>query len=228
MKRVQYILVAALALMIGACGPTTATHADKAPPAPEPAAPKPTEPAFFPDAIGNMWRTRLTEYRTELGTSEAINSVVTRKVVKKAGNVVTLEKRRGDSSPQEETVTVSPDGLLLQEVGRAPFLALKLPPKDGDTWKLRYPALFEGGDLTDATAKTGPAAEIEVPAGRFRAVPVTVVVKKEIVPGIEKTERTTIHYAPQVGILKRVFESSGQPVQIEVLEMFQQAGSVHP
>ncbi len=79
---------------------------------------------------------------------------------------------------------VAIDGSALAE----PVPLLKLPARPGDTWK-----------TATGTATVGKEEEIEVPAGKFKAVPVTT--ERELAG---RTLKTTTWLAPDVGVIKRV------------------------
>jgi hypothetical protein len=68
-----------------------------------------------------------------------------------------------------------------------PVALIKLPAKPGDTWK-----------TASGTATVGKEEEIEVPAGKYKAIPVTT---EQEIGG--RTLKTTTWLAPEVGVVKR-------------------------
>ena len=74
-----------------------------------------------------------------------------------------------------------------------PVVLLKLPAKPGDTWK-------SGG----GTATLGKEETVEVPAGKYKAVPVIVEQDRGGQP-----VKTTAWYAPGVGMVKSVTTANG-------------------
>ncbi|VTR93497.1 Uncharacterized protein OS=Pirellula staleyi (strain ATCC 27377 / DSM 6068 / ICPB 4128) GN=Psta_2333 PE=4 SV=1 [Gemmata massiliana] len=74
---------------------------------------------------------------------------------------------------------------------------LKLPAKDGDTWTTESKGA-EGKTRT-TTYKVGKEVVVEVPAGKFKTIPVETVVRDG-----DDVVRTTMNwYAPGVGLVKR-------------------------
>ena len=89
----------------------------------------------------------------------------------------------------------------------APRPILKLPAKEGDTWTDKQ-------DNHTHTYTVGKEEAIEVPAGKFKAIPVTDEYAVTGPGGKEATMRVTTWYAPDVGEVKHVSKlPSGQEVK---------------
>jgi hypothetical protein len=85
-----------------------------------------------------------------------------------------------------------------------PFILIKLPAKEGDSW-----------EFLDYTYTVGKEEEVEVPAGKFKAIPVSVQSSRDGVKIIH-----TSWYAPKVGMIKVASSANGSVERISVLKSF--------
>jgi hypothetical protein len=112
-------------------------------------------------------------------------------------------KKNGHTS----VLDVSSKGLIRVASGGRdlpePVTLLKLPAKAGDTWM-----------VADATSTVGKEEEIEVPAGKYKCIPVT----SEYGPA-GRPVKTVSWYAPAVGLVKSV-TTSGDIETIYTLKSF--------
>jgi hypothetical protein len=124
-----------------------------------------------------------------------------------------------DGRPQPfETVAVRPTGVY-----RVKFVGVeveeqcvfRLSGREGDTWKTHLPnqAHVGGGDWTTTV---GRAEEVEVPAGRFRAVRVEVTVTARNGRPVDPPEVYVSWHAPEVGLVKTTLNGT----TIRVLKSF--------
>jgi hypothetical protein len=96
----------------------------------------------------------------------------------------------------------------------ASIRVLKLPAKEGETWEF---ASKDKGDLTLTDRyTTGKEEEIEVPAGKFKAIRVDM----ETVSNGRTAVRMTYWHAPGVGVVKEVRHIDRQPDMVWVLKAF--------
>jgi hypothetical protein len=87
------------------------------------------------------------------------------------------------------------------EVYDRPLRVLKLPPKEGEAWEVEPPAT-PGRPARKFKYTTGKEEEVEVPAGKFKAVRV-------------EAEGTTYWHAPGVGMVKSLTpDKRGDRVQV--------------
>jgi hypothetical protein len=206
------------------------THPVPPKPGPDPSAKESpaAEAAFFPVTPGTVWQYQLKNSMTEMGKTTTNKAVLTRKIVKSekvgSGTKVTIESKEDGPGTQTGYARLDPDGLHFSPYHRSDlFLLLKLPSKEGETWKVRYPALFHGGDPVDGTAKVGAPTDVTVPAGKYKATPVEITVQMELAPGLVKKETTTFYVVPQVGVVKVISGSVSEPSRVEELEKFEAA-----
>jgi DUF3108-like len=90
-----------------------------------------------------------------------------------------------------------------------PYRLLKLPPKEGESWEAESPST-PGQPVWKFKYTTGKEEEVEVPAGKFKAV--RVEMENEINGTVL---RTTYWHAPRVGMVKIVtHDKRGDRVQV--------------
>jgi hypothetical protein len=87
-------------------------------------------------------------------------------------------------------------------LGKEPIPLLKLPAKFGDTWNAEIRSAAYDMVVSKSTYKVGKEELIEVPAGKFNAIPVETYSDKATDP--EKPLSTT-WFAPGVGIVKSIW-----------------------
>jgi hypothetical protein len=167
---------------------------------------------YFPTAEGTK---RVTQTTSDGQTTETTETVS--KVAEKDG-VYTVTTSRDTGGQVEETVVeVSAKGVArLTAAGEKkadPVPALKLPAKEGDTWEVERPGPRKMPFVTTYTV--GQEEEVTVPAGKFKAIPVTDRTER-----LGLVVRNTSWYAPGVGVVKLVAEVDGRDVWVTELKEF--------
>jgi hypothetical protein len=162
--------------------------------------PKGKDAVWFPTREGD---TRVYETREGGKVEPAYTDVVTKVEKKDAATHVTITRDyTGGGVRYVTTIAVSDEGLSRVAVNGKdldrPVLLLKTPPKVGTKWELA------GGGEYRVTKEE----EVEVPAGKFKAVRVEV-------SGGEST--TVLWFAPAVGLIKM---DGGGGEQVTVLKEF--------
>lgn len=156
---------------------------------------KPAE-SYFPTAVGTKW-----VYQRESG--ELITEEVT-ELDEKKGEVRVVFRVSQNGSSWKEDYTVSGTEVVMRTIldqYKLDIRLLQLPLTAKDKWEFEIPV--QKGLKADAgTTVVGKAEMIEVPAGKFEAVP--VVSETTAVDGkqIAKTETCTRWYAPGIGLVK--------------------------
>jgi hypothetical protein len=172
--------------------------------APPPPRPKPDE-LYFPTENGFRWV-------YDSGGSEwtLLVSAVEDKGTEK---VVAISRIIDGKERPHEKYSVSKKGLALIDNGSAnrlagPICRLRLPARWGDQW------VHCDGGVTYAFTVAG-AEEVEVPAGKFKAVRVELEVRYERRAAL----RVSYWYAPEVGLVK---SEVGKDKKLIVLKSFAQ------
>jgi hypothetical protein len=122
------------------------------------------------------------------------------------------EKDRG-----QECISVTNNGVYRNAFGGAlpdnPVCILKLPLKAGDSWEIKGTAM---GDEFKGKFKVGEEKEIKVPAGTYKAFPVT----SEDLSASGLRPIVTSYYASGVGLVRQELKINTQETVIE-LEKFE-------
>jgi hypothetical protein len=172
------------------------------------------EPLYYATKEGDK---PVYEMRSGDTTTEA-TEVVT-KVEKKDGTLLISVSRefQGRTTPPSQ-VSVSEKGVFrVASAGRelpVPIPMLKLPGKPGDTWTYEPDTGGGGGPARKTTYRMGREEEVEVPAGKFKAL--RVESEQELGANLF---RSTLWYAPGVGLVKSLTNTNGHE-RIQVLKSF--------
>lgn len=167
---------------------------------------------YFPTTVGDRW---VTEIKSADRTTE-VTEVVT--AVEKADGAVVVSIARennGQIDTDLSRMKMTDKGLFrisnLGTVFTEPYCVLQLPSKPGTTWT----AEANRGGATPTTFKytAGKEEEVEVPAGKFRALRLDVETE---VPGRTGDPiRSSIWYAPNVGVVKQErFDTDGGYIKV--------------
>jgi hypothetical protein len=160
------------------------------------AAPRPKEgdrtPLYYPTRMGAKW-----VYDDGKETTLEVTAVEL-----KGGETIVTVSEGGPKGALHEKVAVSDKGVFRlerREYILDRFCLLMLPATEGKTWKFDYPqqGLLRG---EKGTMTVGALEKIEVPAGKFTAVRVEIVVTA--INGEPIDQRYTSWYAPEVGLVK--------------------------
>jgi hypothetical protein len=156
---------------------------------------------YHPTKVGD---TRLYE-ETGKDFARRITAEVT-KVEKTDGALEVAETRtavlNGDQVTGFRTVAVSAAGVT--DLSRGTDHVLRLPAKAGESWTFQSGAANEVPDHK-AIYTTGKEEEVEVPAGKFKAVRVD----SETFRNGERESKSSDWYAPEVGLVKSVTTMGG-------------------
>lgn len=165
---------------------------------------KKKESLYFPVTVGTKRVVEVTSAsltgsttQTVIGTAEA-TEMVTGVEVKNGVYTVTLERTFEKAGGKQATVyEVTDKGVVRPKVPGSdePMPLLMLGGQPGDTWTHRTPGW--GGHTLKRTFTLGREEEVEVPAGKYKAIKVESVGKLDVFDG-----RMTEWYAPGVGVVK--------------------------
>ncbi len=175
------------------------------------AAPAPKVP-YYPLSIGTTWT-----YKTGEGNHFVMK--VTKE--EKVGDVPCMRIDLLEGKPLKEVghemISVTSDGVYRNAFSSAvpdkPVRILKLPLKAGDSWTIDGKAL---GDPFKGKFTVGEERQIEVPAGKYKAFPIT----SEDLDASGLLASTTSWYARDVGLIKQEIKINTLKLVIE-LEKFE-------
>jgi hypothetical protein len=166
------------------------------------AAPRPKDglAGYFPTRVGAKW-----VYDDGKESVQEVTAVE----AKGGETIVTVSEHTPKRARAAEKVAVSAAGVYRVELSGSPidrYCLLKLPAKEGDKWEFdvpRQPGDGQRGGIRGerGTVTVGPTEEVEVPAGKFKAVRLEIeltAINGEVVPAV----RYTRWMAPEVGLVK--------------------------
>jgi hypothetical protein len=167
------------------------------------AAPVPKEKPvlYLPTAVGTKLVYETT--RDEKVICE-VTEVVASAEAKGDGIVVTVEGEDSPGGGWTQVFVVTAKGVSFRlDADAEPEPVFKVGLKAGDTWKVEHAGPRKG--LGTSTFTAGKEEEVEVPAGKFKAIPVT----RELPLDGRAGSKTTTWYAPGVGVVKKEADSRG-------------------
>jgi hypothetical protein len=149
---------------------------------------------YLPTTVGDQ---RVLEVGSKGKSGEAIEWV---KRVEKKGDMVVVYFGREEDGPALYAYGASPDGVFRISNGSfvydPPYRLLKLPAKEGEKWESVSPAMG-GAPKYVFKFTSGTEEEVEVPAGKFKAIRVEA---DEETNGL--VTRTTYWFAVGLGAIK--------------------------
>jgi hypothetical protein len=163
-----------------------------------PASKAPAGPDYYPTKVGTKWV-------FDQGGRD-VTWEVTAAETKDGETLVTVSQSIAGGEPETiAKASVTAKGVHNVQVGPFkidPACELRFPVKAGDSWAVDIPS--QGGELqgSTGTVTVGEVEEVEVPAGKFRAVRVETVVTAVDGKPLAEPRRATRWYAPGVGLVK--------------------------
>lgn len=172
---------------------TTLLAVSLAAPVPKAKAPE----LYFPTVEGTK---RVMQAKSGDQTTETTETVT--KVAERNGTHTVTVSREVGKSTYEVWYSVSAKGVSELGQHRVAWVTplLKLPANEGDTWTFER----QIGGPAKITYTVGKEEEVEVPAGKFKAIPIT----EESGNGRNAQSGIT-WYAPGVGVVKVVSKTNG-------------------
>ncbi|MCX7666771.1 MAG: hypothetical protein N2112_14645 [Gemmataceae bacterium] len=167
---------------------------------------------IYPLAIGHKWTYRI------VGQEDRF--VVTVKSKEKVGNQMCfrVEASIKDKVLAVEQVAIKGNGVYRYKMDEdelvPPILLIKNPSKQNETWKQDYKLGKKAASVTLHSSFEG----VTVPAGKYLAL----VINCDVTEGDTKA-KTTLWFAPKVGLVKQTYEVGKNILTLE-LEKFEPAG----
>lgn len=166
---------------------------------------------YLPLKVGNTWT-----YKAEFGGQKIPFTQKVTKIEKKNGQDVASVEADFGGMMMTEQMSSNDKGILRHTFQGMPVdppvPALKLPVKKGETWDAKLNIM---GQEQKVTMKTEGEEEVTVPAGKYKAVVVSMVIG-------DNQATLKQWFAPNVGIVKTTFEFGGNGGAFE-LEKFEMA-----
>lgn len=182
-------------------------------------APRPSPPAklqgkagdYYPLKVGTRWH-----YQIQAGNSQKIPMVyriggIERVDGKELARLDIMASGQGNSQYTEHLHSDG-GGVFRDRMHNLqfapPFCLIKYPVKPGERWTAD---IAVGGQKMKVEGTEGPAEDVQVPAGKYRAIPCTIVVS-------DAAERSTniMWFAEGVGIVKQKTELGPRSIIMEL------------
>jgi hypothetical protein len=171
-------------------------------------------PVYFATQVGDTW---VYQLRGPAGTSE-MTEAVTAADPKDGAVVVTVSRTYQGETIEYMRVAVTDLGLRRLSVGGRDLPAdrwlVKAPVKAGDTWTVELDNPPPGRPPVKMTFTVRGEEEVEVPAGKFKAVRVDAALDEA-----RASAPVSSWYAPGVGLVKSV-SKVGKDDRVQVLKSF--------
>jgi hypothetical protein len=194
MKRTAGILLSVAAALVG--GASLFAADDEA------------KPDYYPLKVGTKWHYELNANGKKMNVMNAIAK--TENIDGK--ELSRLETTIMDRVAATEHLTVTDKGVFRNRINgieiTPPVCLLKFPVKDGESWDADVKI---GEEKVTFKAKAGKEEEVEVPAGKYKAVTSELQVKAG---GVDV--KTRYWFAKDVGVVKQTMEINGQNVDMEL------------
>ena len=165
---------------------------------------------LYPLELGNRW-----EFELKAGSLKWTLTYTIGKIEKVEGKTLArLESEIDGTIKGSEDLAVSETGVYRHRSDgveiKPPVCLIRYPFKAGASWIATKYGL--DGKLVEVKASAGEPTEIEVPAGKFRAYPVTL----EAVQKNGMTVVSTYYFADGIGIVRQVDDYGDKQVQMEL------------
>jgi hypothetical protein len=160
------------------------------------------QPNYYPVGVGHTWEYELTV----AGMNKTFITKFSKSEKDGDKELFLLEAEMdGMAVPITEHVSVSSEGVMRHKFNgmalETPLPLLKYPYKAKDTWTTKTKV---GGEALEVKTTTGEIEEIETPAGKYKAAPVTLEAEQKVA-GEEKPTKviTTYWFVADVGIVSQ-------------------------
>ncbi len=176
---------------------------------------RPSIPNYYPLAVGTRWH-----YQVDLGQPQKqdITLVIAEEETADGKPVSRLEVfSDGVRRQMTEHLMSNDKGVFRVRIGgvtyNPPLCLLKYPLKPGQSWVTKTTA--NDGQQLSAVCKQGAVQEIQVPAGKFRAIPCTIQIDQQTPKGLVRIVNT-YWFAENIGVVKQKLDMNGPVVVMEL------------
>ncbi len=170
------------------------------------------DPNFYPLKAGSKW-----EYKLTAGTQTItlINTIDKSEVVKEETQFVlksVVKDKNGDKTVGTEVLSTNRQGVFRHKTNNMesvpPVCIIKYPVKPGESWEAEHQI---GPQKAKVKVAVGNFQEIQVPAGKYKAISVTLTTMD-----MGQNVTSTYWFANNVGYIKQTVDTPKGKVTLEL------------
>jgi hypothetical protein len=170
---------------------------------------------YYPLKVGTKWTYELDSGQPQ---KPIVTSVIAAEENAEGKGLARLEVYiNGQKVPNSEHLMTNKDGVFRVRINNQdlnpPLCLLKYPLKTGQKWASKMTAM---GEEMDVSCTQGPEEEVQVPAGKYKAVPSTIVTSQTKPDGGEVKIINTFWFVDNVGMVKQKMDLGGKIILMEL------------
>ncbi len=169
---------------------------------------------YYPLKVGTKWNYELDAGQPQKGM---ITSVIAAEENTDGKPIARLEVYiNGQKAQTTEHLMSNKDGVFRVKISNQelepPLCILKYPLKPGQKWDTKTTAMRQ---QLDVTCKQGAEEDVQVPAGKYKAVPCTIETSQQAPQGPMKIVNT-YWFVDDVGVVKQKMDIGGKVILMEL------------
>jgi hypothetical protein len=169
---------------------------------------------FYPLKVGTKWNYELDAGQPQKGM---ITSVIAAEETADGKPIARLEVYiNGQKAPTTEHLMSNKDGVFRVKINNQqldpPLCILKYPLKAGQKWDTKTTAI---GQQLDVSCRQGAEEEVQVPAGKYKAVPCVIETSTQTQQGAMKIVNT-YWFVDDVGVVKQKMNFGDKVILMEL------------
>jgi hypothetical protein len=170
---------------------------------------------YYPLKVGNKWT---FEVDAGAGQKVVMTSVIAAEENSDGKPLARLEVYiNGQKAGATEHLMTNKDGVFRVKFNNVeftpPLCMLKYPLKAGQSWEIKTSAR---GQQLDVSCRQGAEEDVQVPAGKYHAVPCTIQVTQPTPQGVPMKIVTTYWFVENVGFVKQKIEINDKVILQEL------------
>jgi hypothetical protein len=169
---------------------------------------------YYPLKVGTKWNYELDAGQPQKGM---ITSVIAAEENADGKPIARLEVYiNGQKAQTTEHLMSNKDGVFRVKINNQeldpPLCILKYPIKAGQKWDTKTTAMRQ---QLDVTCREGAVEDVQVPAGKYKAVPCTIETSQQTPQGAMKIVNT-YWFVDDVGVVKQKMDIGGKVILMEL------------
>jgi hypothetical protein len=169
---------------------------------------------YYPLKVGTKWNYELDAGQPQKGN---ITSVIAAEEPSDGKSLARLEVYiNGQKAQTTEHLMSNKDGVFRVKINNQeldpPLCILKYPLKAGQKWDTKTTAMRQ---QLDVSCRQGAEEDVQVPAGKYKAVPCVIETSQQTPQGAMKIVNT-YWFVPDVGVVKQKMDIGGKVILMEL------------